>query len=103
MPLFNNAATAASFKTSTNLNPNENDITGNNKKNRNGMETRKSELVKQDVPISVTVLRLVLPMTKDDYYMDLDNATTEQVLEESRGRHCASGETGMDGSMVEAR
>jgi hypothetical protein len=81
MPLFNNAAIAASFKTSTNLNPSENDNTGSNKKKQNGMEICKSELVKQEVPIGVTVLRLVLPMTKDDFYMDLDNATTKQVLE----------------------
>jgi hypothetical protein len=81
MPLFNNAAIAASFKTSTNLNLNENDTMGNNKKIPNGTVTSKSELVKQEVPIGVTVLRLVLPMTKDDYYMDLDDATTKQVLE----------------------
>jgi hypothetical protein len=81
MPLFNNAAIAASFRTTTNLNPNENNNTGNNKKNRNGIETHKSELVKQEVPIGMTVLRLVLPMKKYGYYMDLDNVTAEQVLE----------------------
>jgi hypothetical protein len=68
MPLFNNAAIAASFKTSTNLNLNENDITGKDKKIRNRTVTSKSELMKQEVPIGVTVLQLVLPMTKDDYY-----------------------------------
>jgi hypothetical protein len=81
MPLFNNATIAASFKTSTNPNLNENHTTGKDKKIRNRILTSKSELVKQEVPIGVTVLRLVLPMTKDDYYMDLDDATTEQVLE----------------------
>jgi hypothetical protein len=85
MPLFNNAAIAASSKTSTNLNLNENDITGNNKKIRNRTVTSKSKLVKQDVLIGVPVLRLVLPMTKDNYYMDLDDATTEQVLESILG------------------
>jgi hypothetical protein len=37
--------------------------------------------VKQDIPTGATVLRLVLPMTDDDYYADLDDATTEQALE----------------------
>jgi hypothetical protein len=37
--------------------------------------------VKQDMPTGVTVLRLVFPMAHDDYYADLDNATTEQALE----------------------
>jgi hypothetical protein len=33
------------------------------------------------VPTSVTVLQLVFPMTKDDHYMDLFDATTKQALE----------------------
>jgi hypothetical protein len=37
--------------------------------------------VKQEVPTSMTVLRLVFLMTEDNYYVDLDNATTEQALE----------------------
>jgi hypothetical protein len=33
------------------------------------------------MPTSVTVLCLVFLMTDDDYYADLDNATTEQAPE----------------------
>jgi hypothetical protein len=68
MPLFNNAAIAASFKASANPNPKEANNLGNNKKNRNGIGTCKTELVKQDIPTGATVLRLVFPMTDDDYY-----------------------------------
>jgi hypothetical protein len=63
-----------------NPNPNDTKNAGNNRKNRNGIGTWKSELVKQEVPTGVTVLRLVLPMTVNNY-MDFDNATTEQALE----------------------
>jgi hypothetical protein len=81
MPLFNNTAIAASFKaTGTSATPNT--TNGNDsKKNRNRVETKKCELVKQEVPTGVTVLRLVLPTTEDSYYMDMPNATTAQALE----------------------
>jgi hypothetical protein len=81
MPLFNNAAIAASFKATTNPNPNDPENPGGNKKNRNGIETDKTKLVKQKVPTGVTVLRLVFLMTKDNYCKDLDDATTKQALE----------------------
>jgi hypothetical protein len=81
MPLFSNATIAALFKATTNPNPNDTKNPGSNKKNRNGIGTDKTKLVKQKVPTSVTVLRLVFLMTKDNYYKDLDDATTEQALE----------------------
>jgi hypothetical protein len=43
--------------------------------------TKKCELVKQEVPTGVTVLRLVLPTTEDSYYTDMPDATTAQALE----------------------
>jgi hypothetical protein len=81
MPLFNSAAIAALFKTSsTPTSPNT--TSGNNaKKNRNGVETNKCKLVKQEVPTGVIILRLVLPTTEDSYYTDMPEATTAQVLE----------------------
>jgi hypothetical protein len=81
MPIFNNAAIAASFKAPPNPNPKDTNNLGNNKKNRNGIGSFKTELVKQDIPTGATELRLVFPMTDDDYYADLDDATTEQALE----------------------
>jgi hypothetical protein len=65
----------------TNSNSNDTENLGGNKKKRNGIESDKNKLVKQNVPTGVTVLRLVLPKTEDDYYEDLDDATTEQALE----------------------
>jgi hypothetical protein len=81
MPLFNSTAIAASFKTSsTPTSPNT--TSGNDAKtNRNGVETKKCELVKQEVPTGVTVLRLALPTTEDSYYTDMPDATTAQALE----------------------
>jgi hypothetical protein len=81
MPLFNNATIATSFEATVNPNLNDTESPGSNKKNRNGIGTNKTKLVKQDVPIGVTVLRLVFLVTKDNYYVDLDDAITEQELE----------------------
>jgi hypothetical protein len=81
MPIFNNATIAALFKAPPNPNPKDTNNLGNNKKNRNGIGTCKTELVKQDIPTGATVLRLVFPMTNNDYYADLDDATTDQALE----------------------
>jgi hypothetical protein len=81
MPLFNNAVVAALFKT-TGTPTTPNSSTGNdNKRICNRVKTDKYELVKQDVPTSMTVLHLVLPTTEDKYYMDMPNATTVQALE----------------------
>jgi hypothetical protein len=60
MPIFNNAAIAASFKAPPNPNPKDANNPGSNKKNRNGIGIEKTELVKQDMPTGATVLRLVL-------------------------------------------
>jgi hypothetical protein len=81
MPLFNNATIAALFKVTANPNPNDTKNPGSKKKNRNGIRTDKTKLVKQEVPTGVTVVRLVFLMTEDNYYKDLDNTTTEQALE----------------------
>jgi protoporphyrinogen oxidase len=81
MPLFNNAAIAASFKATSTL-ATHNTTNGNDtKRNRTGTETKKCELVKQEAPTGVTVLRLVLPTTEDSYYTDMPDATTAQALE----------------------
>jgi hypothetical protein len=81
MPFFNNsAAIAATFKTTSTLNTSNNANTGSEKKNWNGVETRKTELVKEVIPISVTVLQLAFPRTADNYYKDLNKATKEQAL-----------------------
>jgi hypothetical protein len=81
MPLFNNAKVAASFKTTgTPKQPNENDP-NQGKKNRIGVVTSKCELVKEELPIGMTVLRLVFPMTEDNQYIDLPEANTEQALD----------------------
>jgi hypothetical protein len=56
MPLFNNATVAASFKTTgTPKQANENDP-NQGKKSRTGVGKSKFELVKQELPIGVTVL-----------------------------------------------
>jgi hypothetical protein len=79
MPLFNNATVAASFKTTgTPKQANENDP-NQGKKNRTGIITSKSELVKKELPTSVTVLLLVFPMTDNNHYVDLPEATTKQA------------------------
>jgi hypothetical protein len=62
MPLFNNTTIATLLKATTNLNPTKNP--GNNKKDQHGIETRKSELVKQEVLIGVTLLWLVFSITE---------------------------------------
>jgi hypothetical protein len=81
MPLFNNAKVAASFKTTgTTKQANENDL-NQGKMNRSGIVTNKYELVKQELPTSVTVLRLVFLMTDESIYADLPEATTEQALD----------------------
>jgi hypothetical protein len=49
------AAIAASFKATAKPNPNDTKNPGNNKKNWNGIRTDKTKLVKQQVPISMTV------------------------------------------------
>jgi hypothetical protein len=81
MPLFNNAAIAASFKATSALAANNTTNGNDTKKNHNGVETKKCELVKQEVPTGVTVVRLVLPTTESSYYTDMPNATTAQALE----------------------
>jgi hypothetical protein len=81
MPFFNNSAIAATFKTTSNSNTSENANTASEKKNWNGVKTRRTELVKEVLPISVTVLQLVFPMTAEDCYEGLNEATTEQALE----------------------
>jgi hypothetical protein len=81
MPLFNNSAIAASFKTSSIQNTPDIANTGSEKMNWNGVETRKTELVKELMPIGVTALRLVFPMTSNNYIRALNEATTEQALE----------------------
>jgi hypothetical protein len=81
MPIFNNAVIAALFKAPPNPNPKDANNLGNNKKNQNGIGIEKTKLVKQDMLTGATVLRLVFPMTNNDYYADLDDATTEQALE----------------------
>jgi hypothetical protein len=83
MPLFNNAAIAASFKATSTLAAHNTTNGNNTKKNHNGVETKKCKLVKQEVPTGVTVLRLVLPTTEDSYYMDMPDTTTAQALEGS--------------------
>jgi hypothetical protein len=81
LPLFNNAAVAASFemtgipKQTNKNNPNQ------GKKNRNGVVTSKFELMKQELLTGVTVLWLVLPMTNNNHYMDIPEATTKQALD----------------------
>jgi hypothetical protein len=80
MPLFNNTAIAALFKATCTLAAHNTTNGNNTKKNRNRVETKKCELVKQEVPTGMTVLRLVLPTT-DCYYTDMPNATTAQALE----------------------
>jgi hypothetical protein len=54
MPLFNNSAIAASFKTSSIQSTPDIANTGSEKKNWNGVETRKTELVKEVMPIGTT-------------------------------------------------
>jgi hypothetical protein len=81
MPLFNNTAMAASFKATCTLAAHNTTNGNDTKKNRNGAETKKCKLVKQEVPTGVTVLRLVLPTTEDSYYTDMPDA---QLLKHSR-------------------
>jgi hypothetical protein len=45
------------------------------------MGSESAKPVKQDMPTSMTVLCLMFLMTNDNYYADLDDATTEQALE----------------------
>jgi hypothetical protein len=51
------------------------------KKTQNRVTRSKTKLVKQVMLTSLTVLRLVFPMTNNNNYMDLLEATTKQALE----------------------